>query len=443
MFISEVLILSPDGTCLLSKKLRHGSAVNSVDAFLSRMREKRLTDPSPHFVVGNLHCFYIRRKTLYFCATSVAEVPALLAIETLTRFYHILKDYCGTLNEESIHANFVLIHELLNEFMDCGYVQLSTTEKLKPYIQSEPAVLRSPENLAAGLFGLEVRVAPSNAADRPVIRRRFDQEQRKNEIFLDIIERLTVVIAANGSISRSELQGQVNMKCFLEGCPVVKIGFSRDLVIGAKDKNLKGYGNVIHFDNCTFHDSVNLDEFGEQRVISMQPPEGEFPLMTYHLEGDFPRGLPFRIYSYVKDDASSRDVELSLKLRCELPGNCQAVDVTVHIPVPSRTTGISRHLGGPGQTASLILAQKKIEWKLKKIASKTEQSTTFKLIGARDSRTCLQEIGPVVLDFEISGFVCSNLQFQFLRVFDREHSYVPMKWVRYVTTSDSYVVKLK
>lgn len=65
------------------------------------------------------------------------------------------------------------------------------------------------------------------------------------------------------------------------------------------------------------------------------------------------------------------------------------------------------------------------------------------LIGARESRSYLQEIGPVVLDFEISGFVCSNLQFQFLHVFDREHSYVPMKWVRYVTTSDSYVVKLK
>lgn len=33
-------------------------------------------------------------------------------------------------------------------------MQLSTTEKLKPYIQSEPAVLRSPENLAAGLVTL-------------------------------------------------------------------------------------------------------------------------------------------------------------------------------------------------------------------------------------------------------------------------------------------------
>jgi len=40
---------------------------------------------------------------------------------------------------------------------------------------------------------------------------------------------------------------------------------------------------------------------------------------------------------------------------------------------------ISQHLGGPGQTASLILAQKKIEWKLKKVASRTEQSTTFKV----------------------------------------------------------------
>ena len=40
---------------------------------------------------------------------------------------------------------------------------------------------------------------------------------------------------------------------------------------------------MIHFDNCTFHDSVNLDEFGEQRVISMQPPEGEVSLCFHQL----------------------------------------------------------------------------------------------------------------------------------------------------------------
>lgn len=42
------------------------------------------------------------------------------------------------------------------------------------------------------------------------------------------------------------------MKCFLEGCPVVKIGFSRDLVIGAKDKNLKGENKSVCI-NYTFY----------------------------------------------------------------------------------------------------------------------------------------------------------------------------------------------
>lgn len=443
MFLSEVLILSPDGTCLLSKNFRRGLSVNSHDAFVARMQEQRLTDSSPHFTVNGLNCFFICRKSLYFCATSTASVPALMVIESLTRFYQILKDCCGTVNEESIRANFILIHELLDEYLNCGYVQLSTTEKLKSYVQSEPAVLRSSENQAAGLFGLEFRIAPSNAADRPVIRPRVDQEQRKNEIFLDIIERLTVVIAANGTMSRGELQGQVNLKCFLDGCPQLKIGLNKDLVIGSKDKSLKSYGNVVYLDKCTFHNSVNLDEFTDKKIISVQPPEGEFSVMTYALEGDFPHGLPFRIYSYIKEDASSRDVELNLKLRCELPGNCQAIDVVAHIPVPSKTTGICQQLSSPNQSAQLMAAEKKIVWRLKKVSNKAEHSASFKLVGAKESKSCLIEIGPIILDFEISGFVCSNLQIQFLRVFDRELSYAPMKWVRYITTSDSYIVKLK
>lgn len=42
------------------------------------------------------------------------------------------------------------------------------------------------------------------------------------------------------------------MKCFLEGSPEVKIGFSRDLVIGAKDKNLKGE-NILCIISCALY----------------------------------------------------------------------------------------------------------------------------------------------------------------------------------------------
>ena len=68
--------------------------------------------------------------------------------------------------------------------------------------------------------------------------------------------------------------------------------------------------------------------------------------------------------------------------------------------------------------------------------------TLFQLIGGKESSSSQKELGPIALEFEVSGFVCSNMQIRFLRVFDREHSYVPFRWVRYITTSDSFVVKI-
>ena len=57
--------------------------------------------------------------------------------------------------------------------------------------------------------------------------------------------------------------------------------------------------------------------------------------------------------------------------------------------------------------------------------------------------TCRRhEFGAIAVTFELSGFVCSNLQIRFLRVFDKEQSYVPTRWIRYVTASQSYLVKL-
>jgi len=40
---------------------------------------------------------------------------------------------------------------------------------------------------------------------------------RKNEIFLDIIEKVNCLIGSNGNLLRSEIVGQVHCKCFLSG----------------------------------------------------------------------------------------------------------------------------------------------------------------------------------------------------------------------------------
>lgn len=53
------------------------------------------------------------------------------------------QDYCGLLSEEAVRKNFVLVYELLDEVIDYGYPQNSSSEALKEFILNEPTVVRS------------------------------------------------------------------------------------------------------------------------------------------------------------------------------------------------------------------------------------------------------------------------------------------------------------
>ena len=53
------------------------------------------------------------------------------------------QDYCGLLSEEAVRKNFVLLYELLDEVVDYGYPQNSSSEALKEFVLNEPTVLKS------------------------------------------------------------------------------------------------------------------------------------------------------------------------------------------------------------------------------------------------------------------------------------------------------------
>lgn len=52
------------------------------------------------------------------------------------------------------------------------------------------------------------------------------------------------------------------------------------------------------------------------------------------------------------------------------------------------------------------------------------------------------QVGPAVLKFEISNYVMSQLQITNLQVQDGSHSFAPYRWLRYVTLSDSYMIRI-
>jgi len=196
---------------------------------------QRLEEFLPPVIESNELWFYhIKRNDLYFTAVSKSKESEFTMIEMLAKLFALCKDFCGAVNEDSLRSNFILVQELLLDFINYGYVQLSSTSKLKSYIYTPP-VLPKPgrDKLQAGLFGLENPELSGHAADKPLILPRISGGTNRNEIFLDVIEYLSVVINKEGTVLRSEVSGHLMMKCFIVGNPDIKIGLNEDLTTGS------------------------------------------------------------------------------------------------------------------------------------------------------------------------------------------------------------------
>ncbi len=87
------------------------------------------------------HCYAARVAACIQCATCLW----LSVTDTFN-----LQDYCGLLSEEAVRKNFVLLYELLDEVIDYGYPQNSSSEALKEFVLNEPTVLKSVSHILAG-----------------------------------------------------------------------------------------------------------------------------------------------------------------------------------------------------------------------------------------------------------------------------------------------------
>lgn len=54
--------------------------------------------------------------------------------------------------------------------------------------------------------------------------------QRRSEIFVDVLERLTVVLSADGSVVNASLDGSIQMKSYLDGKYILKLALNEDVV---------------------------------------------------------------------------------------------------------------------------------------------------------------------------------------------------------------------
>lgn len=149
-----------------------------------------------------------------------------MTLELIERLTKVFKDYCGVLTEESMKKNFTLIYELLDEVIvrgarapcaapsspwphprharlsyialpsqDYGYAQGTSTELLKAHVYNEPIVVEAARSATFKVPTMSAKTTPSSAVHKPISL--AGRKGRKNEIFVDILERLTVLFNSN------------------------------------------------------------------------------------------------------------------------------------------------------------------------------------------------------------------------------------------------------
>ena len=102
---------------------------------------------------------------------------------------------------------------------DYGYPQSTSTEQLKMYVHNEPvAVEASKAGAGGGMMSGNRKTISSSAVQKPISISN-SSTGKKNEIFVDILERLTVLFNAN--VSSSSNGGLRRRGWRIIGCPLL------------------------------------------------------------------------------------------------------------------------------------------------------------------------------------------------------------------------------
>ena len=485
--IAQFHVLSPRGDCIITREFSSDAPQRAADLFFRKIKFWEGGAP-PTFTADKVNYAFVEKSRMYFVLVSNRPMESFWAIELLNKLIKTFKDFCGVLSEESMRRNFVLIYELIDEIIDNGYPQTTASEVLRVAVHSDPVPVNTPSlglNLSAGnipnplamipqLRGIAAvngsagsTTIPSSANQRPInapisqptiagltlpgnikipasiMGGSDEMATLKNEIFVDIIERLSVVFSCqNGryEIQNAAIDGSIQMKSYLSGNPPLQLALNDDVIILTEDKNSMSSSSSLVLDDAIFHEYADLSEFESSRVISVaRPPDGEFVLMNYRI-ANFGEKLPFRVFPSVHSVGDRIDV--SVAIRADLPSQNYGSNIVVSLPLMSPVRGV---VISPDSTGEFIGG--KIIWTIKKLSGGQETVCKAKILLETPvvPTTSQTIIGPISLSFEIPMYSISNLQVKYLRIANDSHSRNtdggPYRWVRYVVQSTSYLCR--
>lgn len=446
--ISLVGFADGSGRVLAVKDYRGEVSMERVREFCDDVfRTGDAADTPPVVQMGDVNFVFTKSKEVYAFAASRWDVNCSLALEFLEQIVEVLKSYSqyNEVKADKIRERLTLVLSILDEAMDFGYPQMLEADILKQYVfeKSIPTDDRKKEKLR------ERQMRAAAAATGAVPWRKTGLVYRRNEVYLDCIEKVSALLSPSGEILSGEVAGVVKMNCLLSGMPECRIGLNDKLSPdgstspGLASPSLQSamgnrtMGRQVQLDSLRFHQAVRLRNYEEDKEICFIPPDGEFDLLHYtqtsHID------TPFRVMPIYTQQGRTRG-EYQVTIRAMFPRELSAFKVVLLLPVPSTTAKAAPHTSHG--KAKLKLSDGYIRWKIPEMTGEDEYRLTSSVDMVSTVEEKPWEKPPIRMQFQIPMYTASGVRVRFLRVTEQSN-YVPHKWVRYMTLAGDYHIRIR
>ncbi|OQD90657.1 hypothetical protein PENANT_c001G00289 [Penicillium antarcticum] len=226
-------------------------------------------------------------SNLLFLAISEVDTEPLLALEFLHRVVDVLEEFVGApLLSTKISANYDVVAQLLNEMCDGGTVCNTEPNALQEVVEvpgwvdkllggigvpgSSTPALGSTNPLKQSLAAASASQGPAIPWRRPGVR------HTSNELYVDIIESLSVTMAPSGRLLSALASGTIAFTAKISGVPDLLLSLSTP---GGQH----AFGRKIELP--VFHPCVRLAKWKEKPgELSFIPPDGRFILAGYEVD---------------------------------------------------------------------------------------------------------------------------------------------------------------
>jgi len=153
-----------------------------------------------------------------------------------------------------------------------------------------------------------------------------------NNIYVDVIENISVTFNTSGFVVNSALDGSIKMKSYLGGNPSLKLSLNSDVNTGDYNSN---YG--INLEDVAFDICVDSRDFDSQKLLSITPNLGEFIAMNYRITKEFM--YPFRIYPFLTE-INNYKIELLIKIKSTFGKDINSSKFKVSFSVPESVSSV-------------------------------------------------------------------------------------------------------